>query len=39
MPDLSNSDYFREFLGSCWNHVYSGHKLAGGVAAFWLSSL
>jgi hypothetical protein len=34
MPDLSNSDYFREFLGSCWNHVYSGHKLAGGVAAF-----
>lgn len=34
MSDLTSPDYFAEFLGSSWNHVYAGRNLAAGTSAF-----
>jgi hypothetical protein len=39
MPDLTNPDYFAEFIGSFWNRVFAGNQLAHGVASFSSSAL
>ena len=39
MTDLTNRNFFAEFIGSAWNHVYAGSRLTGGVASFSASAV